>query len=121
MFLSISFENGCDYCMAAHSVIADSMSRVPGEVTDAIRAGADIPDAKLRALSGFTRQLVRSRGRPAADDAQAFLAAGYSEKQILDLILAIGVKTFSNYTNHVFATPVDPAFQPRTWTPPPLR
>lgn len=117
VFLTISFENGCDYCMAAHSVLADAVSKVPKEVTDAIRAGTEIPDSKLRTLSGFTRHLVRSRGRPSADEAKAFVAAGYAEKQILDLILAIGVKTFSNYANHIFATPVDAAFKPRVWTP----
>lgn len=118
VFLSISFENGCDYCMAAHSVLADAVSKVPQSVTDALRSGATIPEPKLRTLSGFTRHLIQSRGRPLASEAQAFVAAGYSEKQILDLILAIGVKTFSNYANHIFATPVDPAFQPRVWAPP---
>jgi uncharacterized peroxidase-related enzyme len=118
VFLTISFENGCDYCMAAHSVVADAFSKVPKEVTGAIRAGAEIPDAKLRTLSRFTRHLVQSRGRPSSEGAKDFLAAGYTEKQILELILAIGVKTFSNYANHIFATPVDGAFASRLWTPP---
>ena len=63
VFLTISFENGCDYCMAAHSVIADAVSRVPKEVTEAIRADTEIPDATLRVLSGFTRHLVQTRIR----------------------------------------------------------
>lgn len=34
VLLSISFENGCEYCMAAHSVIADTQSKgFPPEVT----------------------------------------------------------------------------------------
>ena len=37
VFLTLSRGNGCDYCMAAHSVIADQMSRVPAPVTEAIR------------------------------------------------------------------------------------
>jgi uncharacterized peroxidase-related enzyme len=118
VLLTISYQNGCDYCMAAHSFIADKRSQVPPAVTDAIRAGARIPDARLRALSEFTRAMVEKRGRPEPEDVEPFLAAGYAEKQILDVILAIAVKTISNYTNHVFATPVDAAFKSREWKPP---
>jgi uncharacterized peroxidase-related enzyme len=116
VFLTISYENACDYCMAAHSVIADTRSRVPVAVTDAIRAGADVPDPRLRALSEFTRATLKKRGRPDRSDVEAFLAAGFAEKQILDVVLAIAVKTISNYTNHLFETPVDAAFRAREWT-----
>jgi uncharacterized peroxidase-related enzyme len=116
VFLAISYENACDYCMAAHSVIADTRSRVPVAVTDAIRAGAEVPDPRLRALSEFTRAMLNKRGRPARRDVEAFLAAGFTEKQILDVVLAIAVKTISNYTNHLFETPVDAAFRAREWT-----
>lgn len=34
VFLAISRENGCDYCVAAHSFLADKMSGVPKKVTD---------------------------------------------------------------------------------------
>lgn len=118
VFLTISFDNGCDYCMAAHSVLADMFSKVPKATTDAIRAGTAIPDAKLAALAGFTRHLLQVRGRPTAEAARAFLAAGFSERQILEIILALAVKTLSNYTNHVFGTPVDDMFKGRLWTQP---
>lgn len=118
VFLAISFENGCDYCMAAHSFLADNVSKVPGEATEALRGGGRPADPKLAALAGFTRHLVRTRGRPGAAETEAFLVAGFNERQILEIILAIGVKTFSNYANHVFATPVDDMFRGRTWTPP---
>lgn len=115
IFLAVSRENGCDYCMAAHSFVADVMSKVPVEVTDAIRDGRAINDAKLAALSSFTAKMVSSRGRPSDADVAAFKAAGYTEKNILGVILAISVKTLSNYTNHVFRTPVDAAFAGRAW------
>ncbi|MDE2572153.1 MAG: carboxymuconolactone decarboxylase family protein, partial [bacterium] len=117
VFLTISYENECDYCMAAHSVIADAKSMVPKDVTNAIRAGAAIPDAKLAALARFTRVMLLKRGRPSEADAEEFLGAGYSEKQMLDIILALAVKMLSNYSNHLFATEVDDAFKSRTWEP----
>lgn len=116
LFLSISRENGCSYCVAAHSFMADAMSKVPPVVTDAIRDGEPIPDAKLEALRKFTQKMVASRGNPSTEDAEAFLNAGFSEEQILGVILAIGVKVFSNYTNHLFDTKVDAAFAGRGWT-----
>lgn len=117
VFLTISRTNGCRYCVAAHSLLADKMSNVPLPVTEAIRDGREIPDAKLSALSTFTRVMVEARGLPARMDVGAFLGAGYSERQILEVILAIAVKTISNYSNHLFHTPVDAAFASRIWSP----
>ncbi len=117
VFLTISRTNGCRYCVAAHSLLADKMSNVPPPVTEAIRDGCKIPDSKLSALSTFTRILVETRGLPARTDVDAFLGAGYGERQILEIILAIAVKTISNYSNHLFHTPVDDAFASRLWNP----
>ncbi len=116
LFLSISRENECHYCMAAHSFAADKMSKVPAEVTDAIREDRPISDPKLEALCSFARSMVSSRGNPTAQEARAFLDAGFSETQILSIVLAIGVKIFSNYTNHLFATQVDSQFAAHAWT-----
>lgn len=116
VFLSVSYENGCTYCMAAHSALADMKSKVPPEVTEAIRNGQVIPDPKLRALSEFARVMVARRGCPTPDDVGGFLAAGYTERHILEIILAIAVKTLSNYANHLFHTPVDNMFAGWTWT-----
>ncbi len=115
VFLAISRENECAYCLAAHSLVADVFSQVPRAVTDAIRDNAAVPDERLAVLAHFVRHLVLTRGRPEEGDARSFLAAGFTEQQILYLILAIAVKTISNYTNHVCDTPVDAAFKVREW------
>jgi len=115
VFLTISAENGCEYCVAAHSFIADTYSNVPTEMTNAIRDGESIYDARLNALHRFTQHLLAGRGRPTRVAVQDFVAAGYVESQILYLVLAIAVKTMSNYTNHMFETPLDDVFQVRQW------
>lgn len=115
VLLTISAENTCDYCVAAHSFIADTMSRVPHDVTDAIRDGSTIPDERLAALSEFTRHLLLERGRPTVRAVTSFLEAGFDERQILYVVLALSVKTLSNYTNHLFETPVDTVFKSREW------
>ena len=116
VFLTISYENACDYCMAAHSFIADKMSKVPEDVTNAIREGRKIEDSKLHALSVFTKEIFQTRGRPSAEAVNHFLQAGYDERKILEIVLALAVKTLSNYSNHLFGTEVDPMFQGRSWT-----
>jgi uncharacterized peroxidase-related enzyme len=117
VFLSISLENECTYCMAAHSMIAEKASKTPQAAIDAIRAGKPIPDSKLQALSAFTRVMVSSRGMPTPAEVGDFKAAGYTDRHVLEIILAIAVKTLSNYTNHVFDTTVDERFAGHTWTP----
>jgi len=115
VFLSIAYENNCDYCMAAHSFVADKMSKVPTEVTDAIRNNTEVPDSRLKALSNFSKIMVSKRGLPSIEDVDTFFSAGYTQDHILGVIAGIGVKTMSNYFNHVFNTPVDSAFSGRVW------
>jgi uncharacterized peroxidase-related enzyme len=116
VFLTISRENGCHYCVAAHSTLADVASDVPTTVTDAIRDGSPVPDPRLRALSEFTRVLLTKRGRPDRKDLVPFFAVGYTERQILEIVLAISVKTLSNWANHFFDTPADDMFAHRAWS-----
>lgn len=110
VFLAISRQNDCHYCTAAHSMIADKLSKVPTAVLAAIRADRPLPDAKLAALYEFSQELVRTGGRPSNAGAARLFAAGYDEKTILNIILAAAVKTLSNYSNHLFGTAVDDAF-----------
>ncbi|MFT6989020.1 MAG: putative peroxidase-related enzyme [Paraglaciecola sp.] len=118
VFLTISRENECHYCMAAHSFVADNLSKVPPDVTNAIRDDHPITDIKLAALAAFTRIMFVTRGHPSKIGVASFLKVGYSEAHILSIILALAVKTISNYSNHVFDTSLDSAFAGRTWEAP---
>ena len=115
IFLSVAFENNCEYCVAAHSFIADKMSKVPTEVTNAIRDGKQVPDAKLAALSTLTRILTSTRGNATQSDVDSFLVAGYEEMHVLGIIAGIAVKLMSNYSNHITNAEVDAAFADRVW------
>lgn len=113
VYLTISKENNCHYCTAVHSTLSDTMSRVPTEITDAILDNKEIPDNKLSALNKFTRIMVVSRGQPSPDELLTFISSGYNRQHVLDIILAISVKTLSNYSNHFFDTPIDDVFSSR--------
>jgi len=112
VFLSISAVNGCTYCTAAHSMIADKMSKVPADSLAALRGGSPLPDAKLQALALFTRSMVETRGMPERAGVDSFLTAGFTSQHVLGIVQAIACKTYSNYVNHLAATEVDAAFSP---------
>lgn len=101
--------------MAAHSFVADKMSKVPAEITDAIRDGKEIADPKLSALSRLTRLLTANAGYVTKVEIDRFLTAGYTESAVLGIIAGIGVKTMSNYSNHLTQPEVDAAFAGRIW------
>lgn len=117
VLLTVSAENGCTYCVAAHSAIARNMVKVNAEIVDALRRQQPLPDPRLDALARFTRQMVQQRGW--LDDAavQAFLDAGYSRANVLDVVLGVSMKTLSNYANHLLHTPLDEAFTAERWQP----
>jgi AhpD family alkylhydroperoxidase len=117
VYLTANFENDCRYCMAGHSTLA-KMIRMDPAVIDALRAGTALPDAKLDALHRFTTIVVRERGFATDADVDAFLAAGYTRRNVFDVILGVATKVMSNYTNHIVHTPYDAFMKGNEWTKP---
>lgn len=118
VFLTISRHFECEYCMAAHGTIADTRSKVPAEVTDALREDRPVGEPRSAAVAAMTRSLLETQGRPSDDDVERFRDAGFTDRQVLELVLAISVKLLSNWSNHLFDTPVDDMFAGRTWSVP---
>jgi len=114
VLLAASLSNECEYCMAAHTAIAN-MQDVPNDVVDAIRNNDPIEDSKLEALRRLAQEIADTKGNPSEKTLKAFLDAGYAQGQILEVILGVGFKTLSNYTNHIAETPLDEAFKPTEW------
>lgn len=111
---TINVEHACHYCVPAHTAIANGM-KVDTAITEALRNETPLPNARLEALRTFTLKVVRERGNVADADVQAFLSAGYTKRQVLEVVLGAAQKVISNYTNHLAQTPVDAAFQPFAW------
>lgn len=111
---TINVEHECHYCVPAHTGIAHMM-KVNPELTEALRNTTAMPTEKLQVLHDFTLKIVRNRGNVSQEDLNTFYEAGYSERQVLDIILGLSQKVISNYTNHIANTPVDEAFQKFAW------
>lgn len=117
VLLATSFANGCDYCMAAHSAVAQ-MQKVSSDVIDALRNNTPIADRKLEALRRFSLEVTEKRGYPSEMSLRDFFAQGYTQAQVLEVVLGISFKTLSNYTNHLAKTPLDEAFKKTEWQNP---
>ncbi len=117
ILMATSFENACTYCMAAHSTVS-KMTGVPDDVIESLRTGTAIADPKLNALASFVRSLSQNNGAADATEVDAFLAAGYTQEQALEALVAIAQKTMSNYMNHFAQTPKDDAFAAQAWSKP---
>ncbi|MDJ0570726.1 MAG: carboxymuconolactone decarboxylase family protein [Pleurocapsa sp. MO_192.B19] len=117
IYLTANYENSCSYCMAAHSGLA-KMKGMSQENIEALRNGTQMPEPKLQALRHFTQKMVQKRGWVEDSEIEAFMAAGYSKQQVLEVILGIAVKVMHNYTNHIAKTPLDRQFKPNIWSKP---
>lgn len=119
VLITVSVENRCAYCVAAHSFMARNMVKVAADRISALRSGSPLPDVKLNVLVTFTRAVVRERGWVAdSSELKAFFAAGYTQQHALEVLLGVAMKTLSNYTNHLTDTPLDAAFASEAWQEP---
>jgi len=117
VMLAASEANDCGYCVAAHSTIAKRMVKMDPALVDAVRRREQLADAKLDALVRFTRQVVEQRGTLADADVAAFLDAGYTRAQVVEVLLGVGMKTFNNYVDHIAHTPLNDQFKAEAWLP----
>jgi len=97
--------NGCDYCVAAHTKMAELVGMSDAEILAARRGEMD--DARLTALLAFVRALDEKRGFVDDGDIHALIDAGYGEPELIEIVAAYGLNTFTNYLNHVAQTDTD--------------
>lgn len=118
-YQAINVFHGCEYCTAGHTFLSRKAG-VPEDAIQALRNEQPIADARLQALRVFAEAVVRERGMVGDAAVAAFLAAGFTRAQVLEVVTIVATKTISNYTNHLTHTPkevfmADPAL---AWTAP---
>lgn len=98
--------NGCRYCQSAHTVLG-KMNGFTDEQVIEMRKGSASFDTKLNALVKFTASVVENRGRATVESKDAFFEAGYTEANLIDVVIAVGDRTISNYIHNVVDFPID--------------
>lgn len=112
---AINVEHACHYCVPAHTGIA-KMMKVDNTITEALRNETPLENPKLESLRAMTLTIVRNRGHVTQEELKTFYAAGYEERQVLEIILGLSQKTISNYVNHIANTPVDAGSKKYAWS-----
>ncbi|WP_186050989.1 carboxymuconolactone decarboxylase family protein [Burkholderia gladioli] len=104
--LAVSENAGCDYCIAAHT-LAGKFAGLSPEAMRQIRAGEPTGDVKRDALVTYVRSVVSTRGTVPAEQLDHFIAAGFTERQVIEVSLAIASITFTNLVNRANDTTLD--------------
>ncbi len=105
-YQAINVFHECEYCTAGHTFLSRNAG-VPEEALQAVRNGTPIADARLQALRVFAEDVARTRGFAGDAAVDAFIAAGFTRANVLEVVTVIATKTISNYTNHLTHTPLE--------------
>jgi AhpD family alkylhydroperoxidase len=108
--LTISAFNKCDYCAQAHisacKGLAVSVADI--EAISANRLPSD--DVRLGYLVRATRLVLDKKGELTQNYLTELESIGIDRTQLYEIIALIGLKTITNYINHIEQTVVDPQF-----------
>ena len=103
--LIVSQVNNCEYCLSAHTVIGKMNGFTEEQVVD-IRKG-NVSDAKLNALVQLAAEVTKTRGYANPELVDAFFAQGYTNENLVDVILQVSDKTAMNYLHNLTKVTID--------------
>ncbi|WP_328407969.1 carboxymuconolactone decarboxylase family protein [Nocardia sp. NBC_00403] len=103
--LLVAGENGCDYCVAAHTMRAGRMGFTDEAIAATRAATAEDPHAD--AVLHFAKEVLQSRGR--VDDGLIASARqrGVSDAELSEIVGHVSLNILSNYFNHVAQPELD--------------
>jgi alkylhydroperoxidase family enzyme len=114
LLLSNAVANASAWAVAFHSTMALKEGVDPRDI-EAVRRGELPRDARLAALSALTRTLIEQRGHLGVVDAKAFIAAGFDDSQLLEVITGVALSTLANYAGNIAQPPLEEPFQAQAW------
>jgi len=114
VLLTNAVTNQCSWAVAFHSCLA-LQEGIDASDVDAIRERRLPKDARHAALSNLARTLIEKRGNLDDQDVSAFLAAGYGQDLLLEVIGIVAASAITNYTGNVTRPPLEEAFQAHEW------
>lgn len=103
--LAVSENNGCSYCLAAHTQMAKKAGLSSEDCLRARQGKAT--DSKDGVAVGFAVNVLVNRGSIIDDDIEEMRGSGYSDAQILEVVALVAMNVFTNTFNHVVETELD--------------
>lgn len=109
--ITAAAHNGCDFCVAGHTKLSKMKLRMSDEVVNALRTRTDIDNPKYQALAQFTMHLIDTRGQVSDEALADFKKVGYSDANVLDVVMGVALATLCNYANNVAKTDINAELQ----------
>ena len=103
--LVVSSVNGCTYCQSAHTVISKMNGFSDEQILDLRKGHSD--DAKYNALVELAGDIAKNNGKGAEEKVANFLAAGYTNENLVDLILQVVSISATNYLHNITQVAID--------------
>jgi uncharacterized peroxidase-related enzyme len=104
--LAIAEFNGCGYCLSAHTYLGKNVAKLDDAEIAANRNG-NSSDPKASAAVHFASRVAEERGHVPDADLNAVKVAGYSQAEIVEIVLHVALNTLTNYINEVAQTEID--------------
>ena len=104
--LAVSEANGCGYCLCAHSHVASKFNKTTEDEIALARSGKS-SDPGRQAAATFARRLIETRGQVSDDDLDMVREAGFTDKQIVELVALSAQFLLTNFMNNVAQTEID--------------
>jgi len=114
VLLTDAVVNSCTYAVAFHTALATQQG-VDSEETGAVRERRAPKDKRFAALSTLAKTLIEKRGHVSEQELDAFMAAGFTKEQVLEVIAIVAASTITNYAGTIANPPLDEAFRPYAW------
>jgi AhpD family alkylhydroperoxidase len=114
LLLTSSVENRCTFCVAAHTrgAIAGGLSQ---KSIAAIRDGSTPDDVGDAAMVSFVRAMIHSKGLVSDAEVASFIAAGFTPRNALEVVLGVTLKILTNYANHIMHTELNEELAEFRW------
>jgi uncharacterized peroxidase-related enzyme len=103
--LAVAEQNACQYCVSAHAAIGRKVGLDAAEI-EAARAGTS-SDARAAAAVAFARALAEHNGQVTGAEVAAVRAAGYSDGEIVEIIVNVGLNVLTNILGKASQVEID--------------
>ncbi|MGC5013418.1 carboxymuconolactone decarboxylase family protein [Streptosporangium sp. DT93] len=114
VILTVATRNRCHVCVAMHTATLAGLE-APPELVEALRARRPLADARLEAVRRFTLAVMDGLGAVDEKETRAFLDAGHTARNALEVVLGVGAYTISTFANRLVEAPLDPQLSAFAW------
>lgn len=103
--LVVSEVNGCEYCLAGHTILAIKRGFTKEETLE-IRKG-EVSDPRLNTIIQLAKAITETKGYPDEKYLTGFYDAGFNEGALMELVGLVVVRIFTNYVFALTHVPID--------------